>query len=423
MIEFNFFLIAFLVVFGVRSVFQMVLNRFHIRHLRRYGSEVPTVFDGVVDQEKLARISSYTADSAHFGLITRLFNQSLLLVVLLSGFLPFLVSKLTLYVSNPITEGLIFFALISAVFNLAHIPFSLYETFVIEARHGFNTSTLRIWFFDLLKETILSATLGGMGLGLLLILVNGLGQRWWIWAWVGLAIFEGLILWLYPVLIAPWFNRFEPIADKALARRIQHLMEEAGLGVRGVFQMDAGKRSRHTNAYFTGLGRSKRIVLFDTLLQSHTEDEILAILSHEVGHWKKRHIIKQLVVLETLSLFGLFVVAHAIEWRLLYQTFGFREPVAYVGLFLSGTLIGLVGYFFRPLGSAISRGFEQEADDVAVKLMGNALSLSQAFRKLAVDNLTNLNPHPVYAWFYYTHPPVVERIERLEKWGWRRDAP
>lgn len=415
MVQINFFLIAFLIAFGIRSVFQVILNRLNIRHLCRYGSKVPGAFKGMVDQEKLARISAYTADSARFGLITSLFNQSLILVVLLSGFLPWLVKRLTLLISNPIGGGVIFFALLLAIFNLLQIPFSLYETFVIEERHSFNTKTPRIWVLDLVKETVLSAILGSIILGIILIFINSLRQTWWIWAWIVLAIFEGLILWLYPVVIAPWFNRFEPIADEALEHRIRHLMEEAGLGVKGVFQMDAGTRTRHTNAYFTGLGRTKRIVLFDSLLDSHSDDEILAILSHEVGHWKKGHIIKQLVLLEIISLFALFMVAQLLDWPLLYQTFGFHERVAFVGLFLTGTLMSLAGYFFSPLGSAISRGFERQADDVALELTGTTVSLSQALRKLALENLANLNPHSLYAWFYYSHPPVVERIERLER--------
>lgn len=422
MVQINFFLIAFLIVFGIRSVFQVALNRLNIGHLSGQGSEVPSVFEGVVDQEKLARISAYTADSARFGLITTLFGQSLILVVLLSGLLPWLAEGLGSWVSNPIGRGIMFFALLSVIFNLPQIPFSLYGTFVIEKRHGFNAKTLRIWFLDLVKETVLSATLGGIVLCLLLILINSLGHTWWIWAWIGLSIFEGLILWLYPVVIAPWFNKFEPVADRPLERRIRALMEQAGLNVKGVFQMDAGKRTRHTNAYFTGLGRTKRIVLFDSLLNAHTANEILAILSHEAGHWRKGHIVKQLALVEIGSLFGLFMVARLLDWPLLYQTFGFHGPVAFAGLFLIGTLMGLTGYFFRPLASAISRRFEREADDAAFELMGAAVPLIQALRKLAVDNLANLNPHPLYAWFNYSHPPVVERIERLEKMEGGRES-
>jgi len=220
---------------------------------------------------------------------------------------------------------------------------------------------------------------------------------------------------LYPVVIAPWFNTFEPIGDATLEHRIRHLLGKAGLCIKGVFQMDAGRRTRHTNAYFTGLGRTKRIVLFDTLLKSHPNEEILAILSHEAGHWKQGHLVKQLVLLAAVSLAGLFILAQLLEWPLLYRAFGFHDPVAFVGLFLAGIVMSQVGYFCGPLASAVSRRFERQADDAATQLSGSTMPLRQALRKLALDNLTNLNPHPLYVWFHYSHPPIVERIERLER--------
>ena len=226
--------------------------------------------------------------------------------------------------------------------------------------------------------------------------------------------FELLMLWLFPIVIAPLFNKFEPIENKLLEHRIQTLMEEVGLRAKGVFKMDAGKRSRHTNAYFTGIGRNKRIVLFDTLLASHTEEEILAVLAHEIGHWKKRHVLRQIVLLEILSLAVFYGVAKFLDWPLLYQTFGFQKPIPYVGLFLIGALLSTLGYFAQPLESAIFRNFECEADDFALDLMRTAEPMRSALKRLAADNLANLIPHPLYAWFYYSHPPLVERIARLK---------
>ncbi|MBW2059574.1 MAG: M48 family metallopeptidase [Deltaproteobacteria bacterium] len=408
-------LITFVAAFGIRSALEVVLNRLNVSHLRRYGQRIPPVFRSVVDEGKLARISAYRVESMSFGLFADLFSQSWLLAALLSGFLPRLVERIEPWVTNPVWEGLIFFAVLSAVLNLPRIPFNFYEIFVIEERHGFNTRTIRTWLLDLLKETLLSALLGGIVLLSLLILIYRIRQAWWIWAWLVLALVEGLVLWLYPVLIAPWFNRFEPVSDASLQQRIQDLVEVAGLTVKGVYQMDAGKRTRHTNAYFTGLGRTKRIVLFDSLLERHTEDEILAILCHEVGHWKRKHMIKQLLALEIASFVVLFVTGRLIQWPLLYRTFGFHGLLPFVGVFLVGTVVELAGYFLYPLGSAISRTLERQADDEASRLMGTGLPLARALRRLALDNLANLNPHPLYAWFYYTHPPVVERIERLER--------
>jgi STE24 endopeptidase len=256
--------------------------------------------------------------------------------------------------------------------------------------------------------------LGGGLLYLFLALMVKGGGNWWLWAWVLVGLVELLILWLYPVLIAPLFNKFEPIEDKELEREIHALMGKVGLRPKGVFRMDASKRSKHTNAYFTGIGKSKRIVLFDTLLASHSGEEILAVLAHEIGHWKKKHVLKQLLLAETLSLLGFFLLAQLIHWPLLYHTFGFAEPIPYVGLFLIGALFGPLGYFAQPVASAISRKFEREADDFSLALMQKAEPMANALKRLAVDNLANLFPHPFYAWFYYSHPPLVERISRLK---------
>jgi STE24 endopeptidase len=260
---------------------------------------------------------------------------------------------------------------------------------------------------------VLTALLGGFLLFLLLALVLHGGVYWWFWAWMGVGAFELAMLWLYPVLIAPLFNKFEPIENQALVESIGVLMEKVGLHVKGVFKMDASKRSKHTNAYFTGIGRNKRIVLFDTLLASHTEEEVLAILAHEVGHWVKKHVLKQIVVLEIISLALFYLVSRILDWPLLYQTFGFAEPVFYVGLFLISALFAPIGFFAHPLESAFMRRFEREADDFALELTRNAEPMQRALKRLATDNLANLTPHPLYAWFYYSHPPLVERIERL----------
>ncbi len=231
----------------------------------------------------------------------------------------------------------------------------------------------------------------------------------------GGGLFELLMIWLFPVVIAPLFNKFEPVEDEALKSLIRTLMERAGLGIKGVFKMDASKRSKHTNAYFTGIGKIKRIVLFDTLLGTHTGDEILAILAHEVGHWKKKHVLKQLIFWEVLSLVFFYVVAKGLNWPMLYQTFGLRERLPYVGLLLLGTILSPLGYFAQPLESAISRRFEREADDFVLELMETPDPMSNALKRLAADNLDNLTPHPLYAWFYYSHPPLAQRIARLSQ--------
>jgi STE24 endopeptidase len=413
--QFNSLLVIFLVVFAMRSLFQFALNRLNIAHLRREGKQVPELFRGWVDGEKLAKISAYTAEASKFNIVVSLFDHALLLAILVSGFLPWLFGTVSQWQASFVVQGLAFFAMLAAISHVPHIPFGLYGTFVIEDRYGFNTRTLRPWFSDWVKSTAISAILSGFLLWLLLMLLYHAGKTWWVWAWMMIGAFELVMLWLYPVLIAPLFNKFEPISDEGLRDRIVSLMEKAGLRVKGVLQMDAGKRSKHTNAYFTGIGRTKRIVLFDTLLASHPREEIISVLAHEAGHWKKKHALKELILMEIISLVGLYLVATLLNWPFLYHTFGLREPVAYVGLFLVGALISPLGYFLRPLGSALSRTFERQADDVAVALMGTAKPMGDALKRLAAENLANLVPHPLYAWFYYSHPPPVERVSRLER--------
>lgn len=414
MVQLNFLLLTFLIVFFFRSGTQLFLNRLNTSHIRQHGSSVPEVFQDAVDQEKLKKISAYTVDSAAFGIISSLANQAFFLVILLSGFLPWLVKNIHQWGFGLIFGGLVFFASLSVLTNLLRIPFSLYGTFVIEDRYGFNTKTFRVWVNDLLKSLALSALLGGLLLWLFLTLVIRGGNAWWVWAWILMGAFELLMIWLYPVIIAPLFNKFEPIANNELEVQIRTLMEKAGLRAKGVFRMDASKRSKHTNAYFTGIGKSKRIVLFDTLLEAHTGEEILAVLAHELGHWKKKHVHKQLILAESLSLAGFYVAAKLLDWPWMYQTFGFPEPIPYVGLFLMGALFSPLGYFAQPLASAISRKFEREADDFTLTMIQRAEPMVSALKRLAADNLANLNPHPIYAWFYYSHPPLVERIERLK---------
>lgn len=414
MIQWNTLLIVFLLVFVFRFLFQLTLNLANISHLRRHGNHVPRVFQGTVDEKKLSRMSAYTADSTRFGIVAKLFDQAVLLAIVLTGFLPWLVEEITAWHLGFIGGGLLFFAILALIAQLLDIPFDLYSTFVIEDRYGFNTRTMRLWFIDWIKGLALSGILGGILIFFLLALVYYFESAWWILAWIVISLFELVIMWLYPVLIAPLFNKFEPIPDKELEKSIASLMGRAGLAVKGVFQMDAGKRSKHTNAYFTGLGKTKRIVLFDTLLQSHPHEQVLSVLAHEAGHWTKKHIIKQLILVEVASLIGLFIVANLLNWQLVYRTFGFQEQITYVGLFLVPVLLSPIGYFLRPLGAYLSRRYERQADDVAVELMGAAKPMKDTLIRLDADNLANLVPHPLFSWFNYSHPPPVERIERLE---------
>ena len=413
MVQWNKLLIVFLVAFAASSVFRLLLTYMNVSHLRRYGHDVPEVFQGEIDEATLARMTAYTADSYRFGALAHFFDDAVTLLVLLSGFLPLLVAIVLSWNLHFILSGLIFFGALALLSGILDIPFSLYSTFVIEKRYGFSTITARLWITDLVKGFLISAVLLEILLGAILALVYYADHTWWLWAWLVFSAFQMLIVWLYPVLIAPLFNKFEPIENEALKEAIIALMAKVGLKTGGVFQVDAGKRSKHTNAYFTGFGKTKRIVLYDTLLKSHASEEILSVLAHEAGHWKKRHIMKQLVFTETVSLVFLYLVYRLIDWSLLYQTFGFAEKLPYVGLLLIAALFGPAAFFLTPIGAMLTRRFEREADDFCYNLVGTTTPMINALKRLAKDNLANLHPHPFYAWFYYSHPPLTERIARL----------
>lgn len=405
-----FFLMSFLSV----TLCRWGLAHFNALHLSRFGHQIPPVFQGEIDEVTLGKMSNYTRTSQTFDSREQVFDDAITLVVLLSGFLPWL-AGLILSLQWPfIPSGLLFFFALALMSTVLGLPFALFRTFGIERVFGFNTITPRLWVTDLLKALVLSAVILGLLLSALLALMSLTPRFWWLLIWIVFALFQLMMIWLYPVVIAPLFNKFEPVKDEALREAIVALMDRAGLKTEGVYQIDAGKRSRHTNAYFTGLGKSKRIVLFDTLISSHSTDEIVAVLAHEVGHWRRRHIIKQLISMEAISLVVFFLVSRAVEWPLLYTTFGFSTTIPYVGLLLAAAVFGPIGFFFTPLSAMIQRKYEREADDFAYELTGTAKPLCEALKRLAKDNLANLHPHPFYAWFYYSHPALTARIARLQ---------
>jgi STE24 endopeptidase len=240
------------------------------------------------------------------------------------------------------------------------------------------------------------------------------GTNWWVWAWAVFLCFQLLVTVLYPTVIAPLFNKFVPLDKSNLKADIEQLAKKEGIEIEGIYQMDASRRTRHTNAYFSGLGKAKRIVLFDSLIQSHSQEEVLSILAHEIGHLKKNHIKKQLIISSIVSLFLFFMASKLITCRVLYESFGFSDTPYYVGLFLVGILWEPVSFFLSPLGMAISRKFEREADYYSIEIIKRAKPLSTALKKMAKENLSNLRPHPLYVFFNYSHPPLLERIEYLE---------
>jgi STE24 endopeptidase len=413
MIQYNLLLYSFLSLFLASLFCRLILAQMNVTHLRRRGHQVPEGFEGVIEGETLSKMTDYTIDSSRFGSLEAFFESILLLFILMSGFLPWLSQAILSLDYHFIISGLLFFLALGAIGFLSGIPFNLYESFVIEKKYGFSTITLKLWITDLIKSALISLILLGALLGSLLALIHHAGETWWLFGWVFFASFQLVIMWIYPIVIAPLFNKYEPLPDENLKDTIVSVMKRAGLKTSGVFRVDAGIRSRHSNAYFTGIGKTKRIVLYDTLLESHTDEEIVSVLAHEIGHWKKGHIIKQLLLIEVISFFLFYAVYRLLDWPYLYQTFGFESSIPYAGLFLLSAVFSPLSFFLKPIGAGISRRYEREADNYSGHLLGTTGYLAGALKRLAKDNLANLHPHPIYAWFYYSHPPLTERIDYL----------
>ena len=415
MIQFNILLVGYLAVFLLQTFFSLWLEYRNRNHLKEKGREVPRLFEGFIDQEKLNQSTAYTLENSRFSVRQGLFDEIVLLTFLLSGFLPFLDHLSSDWRLAYVWAGLFFFLVPGLISFFLDLPFDYYQTFVIEKKYGFNQSTLKIWIIDHLKTGALSLILFSLVLALLLWMIHVSPHRWWLWGFLILSAFQLLLTILYPILIAPLFNKFIPIQDQGLAEKIKSLMEGAGIRIKGIFQMDAGKRSRHTNAYFTGLSKTKRIVLYDTLIQSHPQEEVLAVLAHEAGHFKKKHILKQFLLMESAMVVFFYLTYRLLDWLFLYSTFGFENPRAWAGLLLIGIFWQKAGFFLMPLGMALSRRFERQADDFAARLLRSPQAMITGLKRLAADNLSNLFPHPLYVRFHYSHPPLMERIADLQR--------
>ena len=415
MIEVNYLSIGFLTIYLLQMFFDAGIEKINIGHLEQVEREVPISFKGFIDRDKLSRILDYAAENGQIALIGGFTADFVLLALIVTGFMPavedFLVRQGIAYSA----AGVLFFLAPGFIVYLVNLSFDYYHTFRIEEKFDFNRATLKIWAKDHLKAGMLSVSIFAVLLISILWAIRLAPSWWWFWGFLIVSAVQISLALLYPVLIAPLFNKFQPVKDQLLAEEIKRLMKKNGIEVKKILEMDAGKRSRHTNAYFTGFGKTKQIVLYDTLIHSHPREEILAVLAHEVGHYKKKHVIKQLVLFEIFMLAGFYLTYRLLEWPLLYSTFGFESTRAYIGLFFIGVFWQKVSYFLKPIQMALSRHFERQADVFAVRLLKNAEPLVTAFKRTASDNLTNLEPHPLYVRFNYSHPPLVERVAYLER--------
>lgn len=402
-------------VFFAELGFTYWLDYLNISHLRRTGAVIPPEFEGHIDQEALTRASDYTAENMRLGAVSSAVANIAVFVFVFAGVLPAYDSWIVSLGLPFVASGLVFFLALSFASTVLSVPFSLYRAFVLEKRYGFSTMTFGTWAGDFVKSLGLSAVITGALIAGTFWLVQESPRFWWLWGWGLFFSFSVFLMYVSPYLIEPLFNKFTPIEDGELVRAIEGVASGAGIRVDRVLRMDASRRTRHTNAYFTGIGRVKRIVMYDTLLEKLQRSEILSVLAHEIGHWRKRHVLKTLLVMESVSFVAMLVSYFVLESGILSRSFGIDGATFYAEVVLLLFIWSLVLFPLSPIAYAFSRRHETEADRFSWELTGEPESMVSSLVKLSKDNLSNLHPHPLYVTFHYSHPPVLERIRRIRE--------
>ncbi|MEN8791219.1 MAG: M48 family metallopeptidase [Lentimonas sp.] len=408
----NTILITFVCLLVLKLVTGIVLDCMNMRHARAKSATVPEAFQDFIDLPTYQDSIDYTIAKTRFGLLNEIYDNLILAVVLLLGILPWLYTQLSGVIGYSVWGQACVLFLIAVILGFPGLPFDWWSTFRLEERFGFNKSTVKLWIVDKIKGFIIGFIIGFPLLALLIFLVEAAGSLWWVWGFLLFFIFQLVMVVAYPMFIMPLFNKLEPMEEGTLKDRLFALAERTGFKAQTILVIDGSKRSGHSNAFFSGFGRFRRIVLYDTLIEQMDEEELEAVLAHEIGHYKLGHIPKMIAMsgVSTLGMFALLGWLANGTW--LAMAFHFTEndatnivPVLLLFLLLSG----LLTFWLTPLTSRLSRKHEYEADAFARDAMGSAAPLSRALRKLHKENLSNLTPHPAYSSFYYSHPTLLER--------------
>ena len=419
------FTIIFLVVLLLSTGLRLWLNARHMRHVLACRAQVPVEFTPHINAEDHARAADYTVAKVRLGQVEILIEAALLLLFTLGGLLYAIDGGARSWLGNGYAHDLALFAMVSLVGFAVGLPASLYRTFRLEAAFGFNKMTSRLWLVDLLKGAALAIVIGGPLLLAVLWLMQQMGERWWLYVWLFWMGFNLLVLVLYPMVIAPLFNKFSPLADASLKQRIEALLTRCSFASSGLFVMDGSKRSAHGNAYFTGFGAARRIVFFDTLLEKLAPQEIEAVLAHELGHYHHKHVIKRILLLAVMSLGMLWLLGQVIDQAWFYAGLNVIKVGAgdtatqtltgqtAMGLLLFSMVLPVFLFPLSPLTSALSRRDEYQADAYAARQTA-AHDLVTALVKLYRDNAATLTPDPVYSLFHDSHPPASQRIAYLQ---------
>lgn len=408
--------LCFVLALVVGSMIKIWLTSRQIRHVALYRNAVPPAFAQAIPLATHQKAADYTVTKARTGLIELMVGTALLLAWTLLGGLSALNASLLNWLGGGMAQQLALIGSFVLISGIADLPLTLYQIFVIEERFGFNKMTAKLWLIDLIKSSLIGVIIGLPIAALVLQLMHAAGSVWWLWAWGVWTCLNVLLLLIYPTLIAPLFNKFVRLEDAALATEVAALMQRCGFAASGLFVMDGSRRSAHANAYFTGFGTSKRVVFFDTLLARLSTAEVKAVLAHELGHYKHGHISKRIGMMLIMSFLGFALLGwlHTAPW--FYQGLGVEPDLNTshdaLALILFTLTAPVFGFFMAPLFAWSSRKHEFEADAYAIA-QTNGADLSSALLKLHEDNASTLTPDPVYAKFYYSHPPAPERLARL----------
>ncbi len=405
-------LFLFLVLAFIDLAWGLVLSLLNRQSVIAADGRVPEELASSITAEAAAKSRDYTLSRLGFSLVEGPITTILTLAVAALGLFGLLDAFLGSLVPGAYARAVLFFVAIFLAFSILSLPFSLWSTFGIEKRFGFNTTTLGTWFLDGAKETLISALIGLPLLWILFAFMDATGRFWWLWAAGIFSLLSLALSIIFPLLIAPLFNKFTPLPEGSLRDRIKELADRLGFRMGGIFVMDGSKRSKHSNAYFTGLGAVKRIVLYDTLVSSMSEDEVLAVLAHEIGHEKKHHVLKMTIVSIILSFAGFYILSLLMGWHELYAAFGFTAETKEAILMIFALVSGPATFFLAPLFSAWSRSHEYEADRYAAGAAGKD-AMGSALLRLNSENASNLWPHSLYSFWHYSHPTLRERLAAI----------
>ena len=408
----NTFTLLFLAALAGSTLVQLWLANRQLAHVRSHRKQVPDAFAERIALDEHHKAADYTVTNTRLGMIELIYGVLLLLGWTLGGGLEWLDQIWRGAGFGPLTSGVAFILSATLLMSLLDLPFSLYHTFVVEERFGFNRSTLRIFVLDLIKGGLLMIVIGGPMIAIALWIMASSGGLWWLYVWLVWMAFTLVMFWAYPTVIAPLFNKFTPLENESLEARIQRLLDKCGFKSKGIFVMDGSKRSGHGNAYFTGFGRNKRIVFFDTLVDSLEPEEIEAVLAHELGHFKLKHIQKRLLTSAALSLAGLALLGGLASQPWFYSGLGVSRPSDYMALMLFMMVAPAFTFILQPVMARLARKHEFEADAYAVtQSSGN--DLVKALVKMYKENASTLTPDPLYSAYHDSHPPAPVRISHI----------